>query len=108
MAETDLTLPGLADRDFLPREYLGTSGLLKTDRMSHSVSPVFSGEDGTLPHSGESFEQSLRFGDGQRTYRPLADIGGWFAIDETLAESRVVAWQRGSGGEIDNHPIWQG
>src|SRR6516165_4939630 len=34
VAEPDLTLPGLADRDLLPRQDLGAAGLLETDRVS--------------------------------------------------------------------------
>src|SRR6516162_10092301 len=62
----------------------------------------------SLPHAGESFEQSLRLIDGQRTHRPFAHIGSRFSVDETFAGSRVVARQRSPGGHRYDHPVGQG
>src|SRR6516164_8497991 len=61
----------------------------------------------TSTGAGEGVEQSFGVGDGQRTHRPLAHIGGRLAVDETFPGSWVAARQRASRRHRCEHPVGQ-
>src|ERR1700760_2813850 len=63
------------------------------------------GETRRLAYSRKTFEQTLRVGDRQRAYRPLADIGSRVPVDQAFPGGGMAGGERAARREAENDSV---